>query len=188
MTLVVSPTESQVFSALRSFLLGLGLAYSLPQTTAAEVVKGQSNRVAEPQGADFVVMTPIRRPRLGTNVDTYGDPFPLPGIGSALQPTEVVVQLDVHGPNSGDNAQVIATMLRDPYAVDFFIATGFQVSPLYADDPRQVPFINAEKQYEDRWVVDAHLQADEVVSGAPVQFATSATVDLAEIDATYPPV
>ncbi len=188
MSLVVAPTESQVFTALRSFLLGLGLAYSAPQATAAEVVKGQANRVAEPQGADFVVMTPIRRERLSTNVDTYTDPYPLPGgVGAALQPTRVVVQLDVHGPNSGDNAQVIATMLRDPYAFDAFAASGFDVVPLYADDPRQIPFIDAEKQYEDRWIVDAHLQANEVVTGAPVQFYASAVVNLVEVEATYAP-
>lgn len=187
MTLVVAPTESQVFTALRSFLLGLGLAYSSPQATPVEVIKGQANRVSQPRVGDFVVMTPLRRERIETNVDAYADLFPLAGVGSATQATHVVVQLDVHGPNGGDNAQVIATMLRDPYGADAFAASGFDVTPLYADDPRQVPFINAEEQYEDRWIVDAHMQANEVVTGVPVQFAAALAVELVEVEATFPP-
>ena len=56
--MVPSPTQSQIMQALRSFLLGV-----LP--TGVPVVLGQINRVAEPKGSDFVVMTPIRQVRLG---------------------------------------------------------------------------------------------------------------------------
>ena len=40
-----------------------------------------------------------------------------------MQPTEIVYQLDVHGPNSPDNAQTITTLFRDQYATDFFMPT-----------------------------------------------------------------
>ena len=38
-----------------------------------ECVSGQGNKVAEPQGQDFIVFTPILRSRLSTNLDTYAD-------------------------------------------------------------------------------------------------------------------
>ena len=48
------PAQTDVFTALRSFLLGV-----LPN--GVEVIKGQVNRVAEPQGSDFVVFWPLRQ-------------------------------------------------------------------------------------------------------------------------------
>jgi hypothetical protein len=104
---------------------------------------------------------------------------------------EVDVQVDVHGPNSHDNATIFTTMFRDQYAISFFQAYGtappgfpagttgpFQlnafnysaVGPLHADDPRQVPFFNAEQQWENRWIITARLQANQIVS-VPQQFA-----------------
>src|ERR1044072_142734 len=56
-----------------------------------------------------------------------------------LMPTRVTVQLDVHGPNSAENAQTISTLFRDDFAVQAFKASGFDVTPLYVSDPRQLP-------------------------------------------------
>jgi hypothetical protein len=62
----LSPTNSQIMAAVRSVLLAV-----LP--AGMEVIQSQVNRVPEPPGADFVVLTPIIRTRLSTNVDTYQD-------------------------------------------------------------------------------------------------------------------
>lgn len=99
------------------------------------------------------------------------------GIQTLLQPTKVTMQLDVHGPNSADNAQVITTLFRDAYAIEQFKTSGFDVSPLYASDPKQVPFINGEQQYEERWTIDAIMQANPVMQ-VPQQFASSAVVNI----------
>lgn len=225
MSVALSFTESQTFTAIRSFLLSI-----LP--AGIEVVKGQDNRVPEPEGGDFVVMTPILRERLETNVDTYSDTAfigsisgttltvmsvslgaiavgaqllgnnlaantvvtalwtgtggigtytvsPSQTVGSQviaagtqmlLQPTKVTIQLDVHGPNSADNAQIISTTWRDEYAVDQFATSGVDVTPLYASEPQQVPFMNAEQQFENRWTFDVVMQANQVVT-VPQQFA-----------------
>ncbi len=109
------------------------------------------------------------------------------GMIDVEQSTMIVYQLDVHGPLGAENAQVISTLLRDDYGVRRFRDDlGDVASPLYTDDPRQLPFINAEKQYEDRWVVEVTLQANEVVS-VPQQFADVVAVDLIDVDAAYPP-
>jgi hypothetical protein len=60
------PTQSNVAAALRSFLLSV-----LPSGT--DVILALPNRVPEPQSDNFVVMSPLRTDRLGTNFNTYLD-------------------------------------------------------------------------------------------------------------------
>ncbi len=240
MTASIDLTQAAILKALGTFLADV-----LP--AGVEVFVGQTNRVPEPKVHDFVVMTPIRRERIETNVDDGADVAftgsvagntltvtaidvgtidinatlfgvdvapgsRITGLGTggggvgtyavspaqtlssrrlssgamnALQPTNVVVQLDVHGPSGADNAQRISTLLRDEYAVAKFAGYGVDVVPLLADDPRQLPFLNSEQQYEDRWVIEAMLQANIVVS-VPQQFADEANVGVVSVEAAYP--
>lgn len=107
------------------------------------------------------------------------------------QGAELMVQLDFHSSNTsdaGDMAQTFTTMFRTEFAFDQFANqvpdTG--VRPLYADSARQMPFINEAQQYEWRWVVEARLQVNDVVTLA-MQFADSLVADLINVDATFPP-
>jgi len=102
-----------------------------------------------------------------------------------LQPTKVTVQLDVHGPNSAENAQTISTLFRDDFAVQAFKASGFDVSPLYASDPKQLPFENENAQIENRWVIDAVMQANQTIR-ASQQFADELDITLIDVEAAYP--
>lgn len=234
------PSQSAVFTALRSFLLQI-----LP--AGVEVIQGQVNRVPEPRVDDFVVMTEIFRPRLSTNVNTYtdvaftgslagqvmtvsavqygtieigqtvfgvgvsvGTTITALGTGSGgvgtytvsqpqtvasgtlssgfethLQPTESTIQLDVHGENSAGNAQTITTLFRDQYAVSAFAALDPSIQPLYADDPKQVPFWNGEQQAENRWVITARLQAN-ITLQTPQDFADQLQPTLIDVEAAYP--
>lgn len=240
MSITLSLTESQTFTALRLFLLSI-------MPAGMEVVKAQDNRVPEPVGPDFIAMTPLFRERLETNVDTYSDTAftgsisgntltvtdvslgaikvgaqllgsnlatstavtafgsGTGGVGTytvtpsqtvasqvmaagtqmLLQPTKVTFQLDVHGPASADNAQIISTTWRDEFAIDQFATSGFDVTPLYASDPHQVPFMNGEQQFENRWVIDLVMQCNPILT-VPQQFASALNVDLIEVDAAYP--
>jgi hypothetical protein len=113
------------------------------------------------------------------------------GAQSIEQPTKITYQLDVHSPDVGraaDMAQTISTLMRDAYGVDFFAnqSPNYGVTPLHADDPRQLPFYNAEQQFETRWVLECLLQCDQVVA-VPQQFADAVAVDLIDVDAVYPP-
>ncbi|MBX9593929.1 MAG: hypothetical protein K2X46_06175 [Roseomonas sp.] len=103
------------------------------------------------------------------------------GQGLVAQSTQVTVQLDVHGPASADNAQRIATLFRDDYAVRFFEAAGGALAPLYASDPAQMPFENGERQIEYRWVLTAELQA-QPVAAHPQQFAAEVDLDLINVE------
>lgn len=165
MTATISITESNILTALGNFLVG-----ALP--AGVTIVRGQDNQVVEPLD-DFVVMTPMLRNRLATNVDSWLY-VAAPTTLAHLQSVQVTVQIDVYGPNSGDYSQIVSTLLRDAYACDVFEASGFDIQPLYAGDPTQRPFINGEGQYENRWGVDAVLQANPIVS-SPQDFANVLT-------------
>jgi hypothetical protein len=190
--------------ALRTVLLGI-----LPD--GVECIRAQQNRVPEPQGADFCIFSPILRTRLATNTDTYIDAPGTPPVGmrntllamqtpgaapiglrNSLAPMQITVQIDVHGPSSSDNAQMISTLLRDEYACIEFARTGYDVQPLYADDPRETEFLNAEQMTEYRWSVDAVLQANPVI-GTPQDFADVVVVEtimadgILSVDVVLPP-
>jgi hypothetical protein len=169
MSVTLSLTESAVLTVLRSFLLDV-----LPAGT--ECVQGQSNRVPEPEGDNFVVFTPIFRKRLETTTNIYtdvADPVGNPsGTNSATAPTELTVQVDFHGPSGGDNAQIVTTLFRDEFAAIFFKQAGIAAAPLYADEARQMPFLNGEQQIEDRWCVDVAIQINPTVT-TPQAFAST---------------
>lgn len=101
------------------------------------------------------------------------------GRHTMLQPTDMVCQCDVHGPASSMNATAIATTWRDDAGCQLMRAASgpLDMQPLYADDPRMVPFPNAEAQWEDRWIVDLHVQANVLVTLGQ-EFADQLHVDL----------
>jgi len=248
----LSFSESQAFTALGSFLLGISTP--LDPTQPMRVIRGQAgnNQVPEPSGPDFIVMTPLRQKRLATNDTTYQDNvltgsisdttlivteiaqaqsplgagmliidgnWPqviaanttiieqltgpegsvgtyrvsvsqnLPsqalyvGVRSDLVPTEWTVQLDIHGPNSGNNTKIIEGLFRSDYGT-FAIGepSDWQLVPLYCDEAREVPFINDQQQYEYRWSMDAVMQINPII-GTPAQFFDQ--VELQTIEA-YP--
>lgn len=240
--LSVSISEKQAFAVVRDFLLSI-----LGETV--EVVRGQDNRVPEPKVEDFVVLTPLFRERLETNIDDYFDAtftgsisgttmtitdvlqgvltlgstmFGIgladntriikfltgaggvgtyavnnaqtflsgklaAGVKTAEQRVKMTIQMDVHGPNSADNAHVISTLFRDEFACDKFAESGMAVFPLYVDDPKQIPFQNEEQQIEYRWSIDALVQCNPIV-GVPQQFADELEIDsIIDVDVVYPP-
>lgn len=179
MPVTISILETNVFTALTSFLLGI-----VPAGT--EVVKGQENRLPEPESDDFIVLTPLFKVRLSTNVNTYTDPKTNPGTKNARAAIAFHIQLDVHGPQSGDTSAIIATLFRDGYAVGQFKSSNPGISPLYCDDPKQMPFTNGENQYEDRWIITAVIQYNPVTQ-TPIDFADEVDVHIVSVDAAYPP-
>ena len=120
------------------------------------------------------------------NPQTIGSELIAAGLIDMLQSTQVTIQIDVHGPNGADNAQIITTLMRDEVGVDQFASSGLDVTPLYAGDPRQTPYLNGEQQIEERWSVDAVLQCNPIVT-TPQQFFDAVSVLLVDVDVVYPP-
>lgn len=168
MPVTITPSEDDIFSVLRAFLVEI-----LP--APIEVVRGQDNRVPQPSIDNYVVFWPLRMPRLSTNLEALDQNT---GTQQTLtQAAELVVQIDVHGSASFSNSGIISTTVRSSYAVEFFKTISEVVAPLHADEPRQMPFITAEQQYEDRWIVEAHLQVNFTTT-ATAQSADTLTLDV----------
>lgn len=164
-------SESDVTTVLRSFLMSV-----LPGDV--QVMLGQQNQTAPPVGP-FVLMTIILRQQIATNGTAYAGQSRI-----VKRQSHLTIQASAFGPGAGDNIQRITTMFRDPYAVEFFAAQNQFVTPLYADAPRQMPLVNAERQYENEWSADLHLQANYQYT-IPQQFADAATIELINVDAAY---
>lgn len=240
---LIAPSQSDVLDSLRAFLLDV-------TPVGTEVITGQPNQVPEPASPNFVVMTPLRIMRLGTNRGSgfdvrftgsvagnqltvtavqhgkiilnsllygvglenstiriiSGPPGGGPGVYQLsvspdissevlssgywqyLQPAEATVQLDFHSADltSGDMAQAVSTLFRSEYATRFFKGLGPDVTPLYADDPTQRPFMNDQNQIEYRWGLDARMQVNDIAQVGQ-QFAEAVNIGLIEIDSHYPP-
>lgn len=170
MSATLSLTESQAMEALGTFIVSI-------LDTSVVVVQGQANRVAPPNVTNYVVITSSGRIRLSTNIVNYDDGGAgHPGFRKVIEKSMLSVQIDVYGDNSENNAQIISSLLRDTYGADAFRDIGYDVTPLYSDDPKQIPFVNESNQYEDRWTFDAQLQLNPVVSVAQ-QFSDHATIN-----------
>lgn len=161
-------TDDMIMTAVRSFLLGI-------MADGVEILQAQQNRVPEPASPDFIILTPTRRMQLGTTTHAYNVAAGTDAVGRS---NSIDVQADVYGPNSNDNAQVIATLFRDAYGCEAMAGTGVQ--PLYCEDGQQMPLVNGEYQYQDRWTLRLALQANPAIS-TPMQFAPNVRLNTVEL-------
>lgn len=172
MAVTIDIIDQDVFRSLVVFLKTF-----LP--AEVEVVQAQDNRVAMPKGG-FVAMNNIGMDRLSFNVDGYNA---LTQTKSILTATKFAIQLDFYGPDSQEWAIKTVALFRDEYATAIFPAN---IQPLYADDPVQIPLIDGEAQYEQRWRLAASLQYNPILSTAQ-QSMLGVDIGLAPIDQTFNP-
>ena len=158
---MIDVTDDQVLTAVGDFL---ALATGIPAYQA------QENRVPPPRG-DFVMYSQSGKRRLAMPANTYAD---IGKIGSKdiIQPTEYTIQVDFYGPNAADHVQELISILSDGFGWDVMPV---YIKPLTASEPVQMPLVNAEKQYEERWKVSAIFLINPAVT-VPMQFFD--TVDL----------
>jgi hypothetical protein len=168
-----SITESQIMTAVGDWVCSI---LGIP---AEDMVQAHENRVPSPN-ANYVQMDSILDTRLATNDVEYDG---VAGTVTETQPTKVGVQLDCFGDSANDWARVISTIFRSSMAYDFFESYG--IAPLFNDDPRHMPVINGENQYELRWVITLYFQCNVAIV-APMQFMTSVEIGVINVDAKYP--
>jgi len=168
MAVPITLGELDILDAVRNFLLAI-----LP--TGVDAFQGQANRVPEPMANDFIIMTMMNQEGLATVVETW-DGEPNPASLDLSKSTQFAVQLDVHGGDDcAANAARIAMLWRSAWGAQFLAET--IISPLYASEPTQSAFENAESQVETRWIVTIYLQANPVVT-VPQDYAAALDVSL----------
>lgn len=168
MAVTLSLSDDAIMTVVRTFLLAV-----LPANV--EVFQSQANRVAEPIGPNFVMMTQTSRGRLATTVQTWDETIDDPDTLDSAASTQITVQLDHHGPEGANYSQIISTLAWSDYgAINMDAAI---IQPLFATDGHQIPFVNGENQVENRWVQNLVLQATPIVS-TPQDFAATLTATL----------
>lgn len=177
MSLTLSLTDKQTFTALLQFIESIIPTQDSGGNLIFDVIRGQNNKVPEPVTNNFVVMTYLHKERLATNTVNYED---LVGSTTSLRhdltPVKYAVRLDVHGDNAADNTQIIMSMFRSDYAASLFKGVGYDVTPLWCQDPKQVPFLNGEQQVEQRWILEVYLQCNPVITMTGIESSTTASV------------
>jgi hypothetical protein len=153
--LVTAPTEYVPSIVIDSVIDALG-AFIQPFVGAAQIIRGQVNRVPPPNGS-FVELTEILQCDLEYPSNWYDQVNQQRNI---IGPKRIVIQADFYGPQSGDWCSMIKGVFRTPYATSQFPVG---IAPLYTDDGIQAPLITGEQQYERRWVLSCSLQFSPVV-------------------------
>ncbi|MFT9441037.1 MAG: hypothetical protein ABF593_04660 [Acetobacter papayae] len=170
---VITPTESDIYRAVRHWLLEI-----LPD--GMQVIQGQQNRNAAPRDP-FAAMVIIGRERIATNGWTYDGE----ATRTVTEQVQVTMQINLFGPASSNQMQMVTALWRDMQAVDFFRASGIPIAPLTTSTTRQIGFTTGERQYDDLWTVDLTMQVT-LTALLPQEFATSIPVSLTEVQTTYP--
>ncbi|MFT8482708.1 MAG: hypothetical protein ABF689_06825 [Gluconobacter cerinus] len=163
-----APTDSALYTALGNYLKTV-----LPDPFRMR--QGQQNRTASPIGP-YCVMQLITTRLLATNGWSYTDTSRV-----VTEMREVTVQVDAFGTGAGDALKQVCGLWRDFYTTDWLRANAPILSPLTAAEPRQLAFVNGERQYEDAWSVDLKMQVNYQRT-IPQQFASELHVKTYEVD------
>ena len=174
----VTPILADLYGVVQPFIVSVtGLDASL-------VIEGLDNRVATPAASPgFITYQAILQKRLNTNIETWDPTDPAPTIVSAEMHVDMLLQIDCYGAASLSWATMLQTLLRSNAGC---VALAPVCQPLYTDDPHMMPLDDTEEQYEQRWVVEAHIQYNPV-TGVTVQFANALNATLIEVQEAYGP-
>ena len=151
--------------------IGYPNGHILPNTVILEQLSGTSGGVGTYKVS---VSQSLSSENLycGTRTDTVGNKWR--------------AQIDIHGPNSANNSNVLDTLFRSDLGVDFFAATGFEIAPLNIESRGLQPFENAEGEIEWRWVLEAELEIVVTVT-TPQQFADQIVIENVVVDLSVVP-
>ncbi len=188
---VPSVTSDQLFTALGQWLEDRVVP------AGVQVVQALENGVPTPATADpaspnlvrpvgWVSMQTVQQLRLATDLSDYLDPAPDPGSLELSASSEWIVQVDFYGPAAEDWAKAAAILFRSSDACTYFQAKVDGLAPLYEEDPRQVPLLDGEHQFERRLSLSLHFNYTPVVQ-VPQDFADTLDAGTVSVEATFQP-
>lgn len=143
--------------------------------------QAQTNRVPMPKDP-FCILTPLRFTRLSTTRDVTQDTGDRST--SAIGYTEVRqadIQVDIYGDGAGDRAIALETVFTSGYAYEKIKALDERLAPLYSSAAIQAPMINAESQWQERYMLTLSLQAHITVS-FPQDYFDKAEITTQQVD------
>jgi hypothetical protein len=159
-------TESDIYRVLGDFI---NMIFS------GDVVQGQSNRAPlPPEGEHFIVIEGLGASVLSTNRYSYDVEN---GTQTQSRTAAWRYQIDCYGEEAASLADSLSTVFRSEWACDYFREHDDIMQPLYASNPRQLPFVNNSQQYEQRWSFDINVQPNAQTT-LPQVFMTGVTIKL----------
>ena len=153
MSAVLTPTEDQVFDALFGWIANV---LGLPDNTD-QIIKGFQNLAATPLGS-YVVISPGILQRQDFGRRTYA---PVAGKLDLVAHNTYSYQIDCYGPRGAERASIIAGAWRTMWGVDTMQSAA--LVPLYADPAQQLNIVNAEGQFEQRFMVRLFGQVNQTI-------------------------
>ncbi|MDR2075661.1 MAG: hypothetical protein LBP61_01825 [Desulfovibrio sp.] len=179
--------EAGIYAAVRAFVL----AYALPALDPAKVIQGWQNRASLPPGTnDYAVIGVSGDRQRGTAVEEYVWKREVPEETGRLAVRgliEVFVRADFY---AGDDtarqrARRLALVTRSSAGVRFFNERG--MSALYADDVRDLSFVDESKQFVRRYSTTLHLTLVTGLSLECEAFEAARVSRLENVDAHHKP-
>lgn len=163
---VLAPTEDQTFKALFDFV---ATVLDLEESTL-QIVKGFQNLTATPTGS-YVVISPGIMQRQDFGRKLYDS-----ALEQVVQQAHVTYsyQLDCYGPLGPSWASMLSVAWKTMWGVDNINAD--VLTPLYADAPQQLNIVNAQGQYEQRFMIRLFGQVDQDVT-LPQDFFTEVDIN-----------
>lgn len=153
--MAIDYTVDNVIDTLADFIEGLNLG---------PCQQAQADRVPMPLGA-FNIITPLKFRRLGTTRDIKGDTGnPETSQMSYTEIRQADIQVDLYGPDSGNRAIELETLFASSYGYDTIKELDERLAPLYSSEAIQAPMINAESQWQERYIITLHIQAHITVT------------------------
>ncbi|WP_249339877.1 MULTISPECIES: phage neck terminator protein [Serratia] len=143
--------------------------------------KSQQNRVAMQTGA-FCMLTPLFFRRLSSTREVADDTGHTST--SRVMLTEVRqadIQIDLYGEGAADRAVALETFFRSAYAWEQVKARDLRVAPLYCTDAIQAPFIDAEAQWEERYMLTLSVQV-HISIAVPQAYFTRVNFKTTQVD------
>lgn len=146
-----------------------------------KVQQAQADRVPMQKG-QFCIMTPLRFPRLSVTRDIKQDTgTPLTSSMGYTEVRRADIQVDIYGENAGDRAIALETVFASSYGYETIKARDSRLAPLYSSDAIQAPMVNAESQWQERYIITLSLQAHITVS-FPQDYFDKAEISTQQVD------
>ena len=118
-----------------------------------------------------IVLTELLQVALEVPSLTFNDTLQQSDVKS---PTRIDIQIDLYGPDAGNQCMAIAGVFRTEYTASVF-PDG--IKPLYTSDGVQSPLITGEQQWASRWMLTASMQYNPELS-IPAQSSNTASTNI----------
>ncbi|HCB2886492.1 TPA: hypothetical protein SCR51_004869 [Citrobacter freundii] len=91
------------------------------------------------------------------------------------------IQIDIYGDNAGDRAIALETVFASSFGYEKIKELDERLAPLYSSAAIQAPMINAESQWQERYLLTLSLQAHITVS-FPQDYFDKAEITSQQVD------